>query len=45
MRQPFCLLIALLVALSATAQTLEVSSTRKAVRTSGDVFSILLPVA
>ena len=45
MRQPFYLLIALLVALSATAQTLEVSSTRKAVRTSGDVFSILLPVA
>lgn len=39
------LLAACLLAFSIQAQTLEVSDSRKAVRTSGDVGAILLPVA
>ena len=45
MRKLIFILSALILSLSVCAQEIEVSGTRKAVRTSGDVGALLLPVA
>ena len=45
MRKLIFILSALTLSLSVCAQEIEVSGTRKAVRTSGDVGALLLPVA
>lgn len=45
MRKLIFILSVLILSLSVCAQEIEVSGTRKAVRTSGDVGALLLPVA